>query len=316
VKTLSKTRTFGRIIVPVMMWASLPAIQEAVAQGKEGPAFDVASVRLWTPGVLPSQRWTEKRVDLTNQTLRSVILLAFRAKEYQLLGPDWLDQVRVDIQATVPADATSRQVPEMLQRLLAERFKLMPHRETRMLEALQLLVGKNGIRMREADPLDELNKDFEHDQRFSTPAAREVADTVSDTPDGVVRTVLADLGRTTITARTMYRLSYRDTQTQILEASRMTMAELAAVLANVTGQPVIDRTGLKGLYQFRLELPHASWVRRRLDARASTAGGAATAPRHVSEFEAVETLGLKLQQQPSPIDVIVIDKMDRTPSPN
>src|SRR5688500_6765436 len=88
------------------------------------PAFELASVRL-APGPGPtSQRMTDSRVDLNLISLRALLLLAFRAKGYELVGPDWLAEIRVSIQATLPTGATRQQIPEMLQRLLAQRFNL------------------------------------------------------------------------------------------------------------------------------------------------------------------------------------------------
>jgi hypothetical protein len=67
---------------------------------------------------------TDSRIDLTRISLRALLLLAFRAKGYELVGPDWLAEARVTIQGTLPAGATRRQVPDLLQRLLTERFHL------------------------------------------------------------------------------------------------------------------------------------------------------------------------------------------------
>ena len=86
----------------------------------------------------------------------------------------------------------------------------------------------------------------------------------------------------------MDRLSRR---TQTLDATRMTMAELATVLTDVTGQPVLDKTGLRGTYQFGgVELP--------LDARVLRAAREAFASRggvevpYVSESKAIGAIGL------------------------
>jgi hypothetical protein len=93
-----------------------------VAQAPVAPAFEVSSVRLWTPGIVPSQQLLDTRVTLIGQSLRSLVLLAFRLKEYQLSAPPWLQDVIINIQATLPAGATRQQAPEMMQGLLAQRF--------------------------------------------------------------------------------------------------------------------------------------------------------------------------------------------------
>jgi uncharacterized protein (TIGR03435 family) len=297
----------------------------AQAFAAQAPAFEVASVRLAPGPGITSQRMTDSRVDLTLINLRALLLLAFRAKGYELVGPDWLAETRVSIQATLPAGATRRQVPEMLQRLLAERFHLVVHREPRPMEVYELVVGPGGHKMREVDPVDELDKTFsvskaaeQFREQFGTAAA---LDSVQDTPDGPVRTVIGDdLGRTTLTSRTMYKLTLNmdrlGRRTQTLDATRITMTELAAVLMDVTGQPVLDKTGLRGMYQFGgVELPINAAVLKLAREAIARAGGTFEAP-YVSEAKAIEGLGLRLERRRSPIDVIVVDSIDRTPTAN
>ncbi len=71
-------------------------------------------------------------VDIRLMSLRDLIILAYRIKPYQLPGtPDWMKTEVFDIVATIPQGVTSAAVPEMLQALLAERFGLRIHRESR-----------------------------------------------------------------------------------------------------------------------------------------------------------------------------------------
>src|SRR5688572_21074126 len=114
------------------------------------PRFEVASVRLLPNDgqyLLPSRRLTDTRVDVT-AGLNIVLFWAFRAQyyEFQIFAPDWVNNdVRVEIQATMPPGTTVAQVPEMLQRLLAERFGMVVHRETRQMDGYELVVGPDGI---------------------------------------------------------------------------------------------------------------------------------------------------------------------------
>jgi uncharacterized protein (TIGR03435 family) len=263
---------------------------------------------------------TDSRVDLARINLRALLLLAFRAKGYELVGPDWLAETRVTVQATLPAGATRQQIPEMLQRLLAERFHLMVHREPREMDVYELSVGPGGHKMREVEPADELDKKFPPNKVAAQFGNADKVDTVQDTPEGPVRTITGDdLGRTMITQGTMYKLTLNmdrlSRRTQSLDATRMTMAELAKVLTDVTGLPVLDRTNLRGTYQFSdVELP--------IDARVLSAAREAFASRggievpYVSESEAIEAIGLRLERRRSPIDVIVVDRIDRAPTAN
>ena len=286
----------------------------------QAPVFEVASVRLAPGPGITSQRMTDSRVDLTFINLRALLLLAFRAKAYELVGPDWLAETRVSIQATLPAGATRQQVPEMLQRLLSERFHLMVHREPRPMEVFELVVGPGGHKMREVEPADELDKRFPPNKIAEQFGNAQRVDTVQDTPNGPVRTVAGDdLGITTLTGRTMYKVTMNmdrlSRRTQTLDATRMTMTELATVLTDVTGQPVLDKTDLRGTYQFGgVELPLNARVLK--DAREAFASRGGIEVPYVSESKAIEAIGLRLERRPSPIDVIVVDRIDRTPTDN
>jgi len=160
----------------VALFISSIAVSGAVApfaQSKPAPAFEVASVRLATGG--PSRRSsviTDRRVDIT-ESLRGILSLAFRVMSPAQLVTPWpppFDEA-VDIHATLPAGATVQQVPEMLQQLLAERFGLVVHRESRPMDAYELVVGANGTTMREVEPVDELRKEFPPDPALKTPSA-------------------------------------------------------------------------------------------------------------------------------------------------
>jgi uncharacterized protein (TIGR03435 family) len=74
---------------------------------------------------------TDTHVIITYMSLAELLQRAFRLEPYQLSGPDWLSELRFDIQATIPTDGTRDQVPQMLQTLLAARFGLVTHREFR-----------------------------------------------------------------------------------------------------------------------------------------------------------------------------------------
>jgi len=294
-----------RITLPLTACAIICATAAVVAQM---PAFDVASVRTTTSIVRLSSRMTAGRVDLV-QPLRSVLLSAFRLKDYQLLAPDWLNELVVEIHATIPPDATVEHVPEMVGRLLVERFGLVAHSESRTIEAYHLVVGAGGIKMREVEALNEIDGRFEPQL---TATGRPRADSVADTSEGPVRTIAIVGGMRRITARTMYeRTSTAGTTT--IDAIRMTMAELVPILALNLGEPVVDRTGLTGIYQFRIELPRDETLNRALRSLGSRAD---TAPTGVSAFQAVENLGLKLERRPTPIEVVVVDKINRTPTEN
>jgi uncharacterized protein (TIGR03435 family) len=81
-------------------------------------------------------------------------------------------------------------------------------------------------------------------------------------------------------------------------------------------RPVIDHTGLRGVYRFKVELDRSAMAVRVLQALPADRQLALSEPTGVSTIKAVESLGLKLEERRAPIDVRVIDKIERTPSEN
>src|SRR6185369_2271727 len=77
---------------------------------------------------------------------------AYGMKSYQMSGPNWLREARYDIMAKGPAGTRREDLPKMTQALLAERFKVQAHQETREIPAAVLTVGKDGPKLKEAAP--------------------------------------------------------------------------------------------------------------------------------------------------------------------
>ncbi len=120
------------------------------------PSFEVASVKPAAPCCAPGQ-WRESkagvdRIDFPNATLRYCIAFAYGLKEYQISGPSWLGELRYDIVAKGPAGTLHEQLPGMMQALLAQRFKLEAHSETKEFSVFALVVGKNGSKLKESPP--------------------------------------------------------------------------------------------------------------------------------------------------------------------
>jgi uncharacterized protein (TIGR03435 family) len=122
-----------------------------------------------------------------------------------------------------------------------------------------------------------------------------------------------------VTARSLYETWTTAQATFIVNAVRMTMGELASVLTMNVDKPVVDRTGLTGVYQFTIELDsNQSAVRGLLRSGISTnvRGEPIGQPTGVSTFKAIESLGLKLEERRSPFEVVVVDKISETPTEN
>jgi uncharacterized protein (TIGR03435 family) len=100
----------------------------------------------------------------------------------------------------------------------------------------------------------------------------------------------------------------------------LSMAELLSELEPNVDKPIVDRTGLAGVYQFTLQLPRDEVRERALRALgvrvgSSTLGG--TEPRSgASVFKSLESLGLRLERRTVSVEMIVVDKVSRTPTAN
>ena len=110
-----------------------------------------------------------------------------------------------------------------------------------------------------------------------------------------------------------------------IEASKMTMSQFADTLTQFLGRPVVDKTGLTGNYQVALDLSMedlravaatAGVNIPRLPTASGTPEGAAPDPSGSTMFAAVQDLGLKLESKKSPLDTIVIDRLEKLPTEN
>ena len=83
----------------------------------------------------------------SNVTLKDLILNAYGVKDYQISGPDFIENSRFEIVAKLPSGAAKEQAPVMLQQLLAERFRMTLHREEKDMEAYALVLAKGGSKL-------------------------------------------------------------------------------------------------------------------------------------------------------------------------
>jgi uncharacterized protein (TIGR03435 family) len=310
------------------------------------PAFEVASVKPAAPidmmkmaaavrgGEMPKigPHVDGARAEYTYMALRELIATAYKVKPYQITGPDWLASQRFDIVAKLPAGASKDDVPLMLQALLAERFKLVAHLETKEHPVLALVVGKGGPKLKESADVPKAIDDTE---------PLKPGEMKMDTPDGPVRmTVDTKTGGAVMNMGTKGAVSYHmDMSTQALhmEASMVTMEGLAEMLtqfSQVTGgaaQTVKDMTGLKGYYQIALDLSLADLLNMAraagMDIPVGAGGGmpgapggtgavAASDPSGGSFFGAVQALGLKLEQRKALVEQLVVEHAEKTPTEN
>jgi uncharacterized protein (TIGR03435 family) len=268
------------------------AAAPAAAQTDTRPAFAVATVKKNTTGDAARGMRLQPggRIVVTNQPLRQLVVFAYGLQPQQLVGgPPWIDSDRFDI--TAQAEGSISPTPPggppgpaqlMMQRLLAERFGLVVHTESRELPVYALTVarrdGQLGPRIKLAD--------------------RDCLALMTQAPGGVpVQAPRLPDGRPGCGVT-------RDGTGKVM-AGGTTMTMLAmSMLTGPAGRIVVDRTGLTGAYDFDFEYA--------LDPApgAAPAGGATAVSDRPGLFTALEEqLGLKLQATRAPIDVTIIDRV-------
>jgi uncharacterized protein (TIGR03435 family) len=144
-----------RIIPVTVLSVTFLMISAAAAQ----PVFDVASVRGSQGGKGEGSRRENIQaspgsLNMRNVSLKSAIRWAYHVMEYQVSGPDWLNFERFDIAAKAAEPASDDQLRLMLQALLAERFKLTLHRETKELACFVMVAAKGGLKFHESQTTD------------------------------------------------------------------------------------------------------------------------------------------------------------------
>jgi uncharacterized protein (TIGR03435 family) len=117
------------------------------------PRFEVASIKPFEPipGGPVVMSADGAFVTYTNIAMLDCVRGAYRVRDFQIVGPDWMTKLRFEIRAKLPPGASADQIPEMLQSLLAERFKLEIRREMKEQRVYALLVGSDGARLKLAE---------------------------------------------------------------------------------------------------------------------------------------------------------------------
>jgi uncharacterized protein (TIGR03435 family) len=134
----------------------LSVTMAAITAGAQSPspAFDVASVKENRSGSPNSSNRTGgDRYSGTNVSLISLLRTAYAVQEFQIAGyPSWAETDKFDVEARMASGASPRDFPLALQKLLADRFKLVLHREPRQASIYTLVVQKDGPKFKPGDP--------------------------------------------------------------------------------------------------------------------------------------------------------------------
>jgi uncharacterized protein (TIGR03435 family) len=288
-------------------------------------SFEVASIKVAGPldpqKILSGQqrvgmKTDAGRMDIENWSIIELLNTAYKVSPSRLTGPGWpgmvnpMSATRFEIHATFPAGATKDDVPEMLQSLLAERFKLEFHNEKREQQVFALVVGKDGPKIQPSPP--------------ETPADPAAGGT--NRPDAIAVSGNPQSGMTIRGGQTgAMKLSATPDGMIHMEAERLTMTQLADSLLQFVGRPVVDMTGLTGNYRIAFDLSQADMLAAARAAGLQVPGappgagaGPAAGPSDpgggISMFQSIEKMGLKLESRRAPVDYMVIDRLEKLPT--
>ena len=277
----------------------------AFSQNSPPAEFEVASIR---PSGTPPAGRLDIGLHIDNAqlhcqyfSLKDYIGIAYKLKEYQISGPEWLASTRYDISAKLPAGVSHEHVLEMLQALLTDRFQLKSHRDKKEFPVYELVVAKGGPKMQETPPDPASAADDANKNSHSVTASGSRAGTTVNLGNG----------------------SYFSVGDNRFVGKKLTMATFADTVARFSDRPIVDMTNLKGNYDFTLTFTpedfRALMIRSAITAGVQLPAEAMRALEGVSGdslFTAIQTLGLKLEPRKAPIDVLVIDRIERTPTEN
>jgi uncharacterized protein (TIGR03435 family) len=285
-----RTLIFGLCLVAIAAVVSA----QSPARSDES-TFEVATLKQNRSGERGSgiRRLPGGRVTVTNMPVRALITFAYQLGQFQLTGgPTWLADDRFDITAKMegnpdwggPGSGRPDPITLAMRKLLAERFKLKLHTESRDLDAYAVVMLKPGVPGPQLKPSPtDCKAVLAQAQRGQAPQPQG--------PPSFDRPIPCSI---------MGRFG------QIL-FDGFPMSQAATAMVNQAGRPVVDRTGLIGNWQFVLTFAQE----RPIGAPAPPNEQTLPDPNAPSFFTALqEQLGLRLEATKAPFDVTVIDSVE------
>lgn len=280
--------------------AAVPVAAAQDAPAPTSPAFEVASVKQNKSGDqrMFFQNQPGGRFNVSNVPLKEIIRVAFGIQPFQVVGgPDWIGSDRFDIVAKAEGDLTPLGPPGsgpspvalMLQSLLADRFKLKTHMETREMPVYALVLarsdGKLGPRIerstQECGPRG--RRAGGPGGSAGPPPGPPAPPKPGDRPPCGMFMTFGAVG-----------------------AGSTTMKQLASMLSQQVGRTVVDKTGLEGNWSF--DFTFSQELRGPLPPGVQLPPLDPNAPDLYTALQ--EQLGLKLESQKAPVDVTVIDSVE------
>ena len=266
--------------------------------------FEVASILAAAPITSSQQvnagvKIDDAHVRFQYLSLRDYICMAYKVKIHQVSGPDWLASERFDIKATMPEGSKRDQMAEMMQALLADRFKMKQHKSSKEFPVYQLVIAKGGLKIEEAAPAEDV----------AEASKKPVEVQATGGPAG-----------STFNYGNGSTFSFGDDKFQ---GTKLTMAQIAETLARFVDRPIVDMTGLKGRYNFTLPLQHDDYMAMMI--RSAVTAGVALPSQALALMDrgsgdslpnALQVLGLKMERGKAPIEVVVVDEIQKIPTEN
>ena len=265
----------GRIALTVVI-CSVGAVASLAQQTTA--RFEVASVKPNNTDADPSMSVPPRgSVATVNVPLQNLIVNAYGIPAFRVLdAPEWIRRERFDISAKIPDEAAPGQVLSMLQSLLEERFKLRVHRETREQPIYAVVVARSDGRL--GPRLKPSSADC-----ATAAAPSSAAASSPNTQCGALFGVGPAGGR--------------------IISRGQPLGRVISAVSMAVSRGVVDRTGLQGPFDVELE-----W--------SSDVNAGATNGNTPSIFTALqEQLGLRLEPSRGPVEVLVIDSVER-PTPD
>jgi bla regulator protein blaR1 len=291
-----------------------PAEAQAENGGAAAPAYQSASIRPHQPENGTDGRnkvmFSPQRFSARGATLQTIIQTAYGVQPDLISGaPDWATSQKFDVDVTLPGSAVKnapkpggigiQNVRTALQALLADRFKLTLHRETKDLSVYELVVAEGGPKLQEAKPAEMASAGIPAPPPPPPPAGP-TADSQTDEsikpPGGPLRAGLMQMDPGKLINR------------------GATLEPLVEQLSWQLGRSVLDKTGLTGMYDFTLQWTpdpsHAVTLKGTEESQpsADSIPSGSSGPTLFTALE--EQLGLKLVPQKASMQVLVIDHVE------
>lgn len=255
-----------------------------------------ASVQVSLPLIVPAYG----RLRAQNITLRLLIAAAYEKQSYQVIGgPGWLNTTKFDVDARAgDPKASTTGLLEMLQGLLADRFKLRVHPETRQVPIYALVRARADRLGPQLKPSTAKCPGYkEQQQKMLEAMAR----------DGIggltaMMSKPGDSGACGISPAATKSAGVG------IKLTGMPILVLTEMLTQLVGRPVVDKTGLNGLYDYEITIDAPTLIRMYADLGVNLPTAAASLPEEPSLMTNLqEKLGLKLDAQRGPGQVLIVD---------